>query len=168
MATNFQDDVVLNGTVNAAGATNFHHKAGSILNAAIGAAAGIDYSKLDTMDLYVENFGLNIDDAPAVHEPIVAVARSAGTIRFFYAGLYDTGTSTDLDFDLNVNGSSVLSAVVNVDHGDADRANVAGAISSATLAAGNVISVSLEDIVSSTGALGPFAVVGVSYESTPA
>lgn len=158
-------DVTLDGTLNMAGATTVHHKSGSVTNAAITGSAGIDYDKLDHYELIVTNFDLPIGTTPAAREEIVFVARTAGVIRSFHAGLNDTGSSTNIDFDLNVNGSTVLSAVVNVDHGDADRLNVAGTISSSTLAAGDVVSVSLEDLVATTGAQGPFAVIGISYDS---
>jgi len=160
-------DVVLLGTVNMAGATTVHPEAGAVTNAAVVASAGIDYDKLDHYELILTNFDLPIGTTPAAREEIIFVARSVGVIQSFHAGLNENGSSTNIDFDLNVNGSTVLSAVVNVDHSDADRTNVAGTISSAALAVGDVVSVSLEDLVATTGAQGPFAVVGISY-ATPA
>ena len=165
MGTTFTDAVDFRGSVNMAGASSVLHKSGSVTNDDIAANAGVDYDKLDHIDLYTTHFDEPIGDTPTVREEVLAIARAAGTIQFCYAGLNDTGTNTDVDFDLEVNGSSVLSAVINVDHNDADRLNVAGTVSSGTVAAGDVISALVATVTSSTGAQGPFMVVGVSYAS---
>jgi len=157
----------LTGNVSLAGATSVTHKAGSVTNADIASAAGVDYDKLDHYELVVCNFDLPVGGTPAAREEVVFVARSAGVLQSFHAGLVNTGTATvSCDFDLNVNGTTALSADVNVDHNDSDRENIAGTISSSALAAGDVVSISLES-VTANDSTGPFAVVGISY-ATPA
>lgn len=163
MATTIQEDLVATGAVNFAGASSMQHKSGSITNADVIADAGIEYSKLEHYQLFPTNFNLAIGAAPAAREEIVFVARSAGVIRSFIAGLNDTGTATvSVDFDLNINGSTALSADVNVDHNDADRLNVAGTITSSALVVGDVVSISCES-VTANNSTGPFAQVGISY-----
>lgn len=118
--------------------------------------ANIDADKLQHLYKPGTNFDLAIGATPAAREEIVFVASTVGTIRAFHCLLNDTGTSTDVDFDLLINGVSVLSAAVNITHSVSDRAVQDGAISSGSLAVGDVVSISLA-VTSSTGAQGPFA-----------
>jgi len=166
MPTSTDSDYVFLGNVNMAGATSVQHKAASVTNADIAAGAGIDYSKVDSLAIAISNFALAIGATPVAREEIVHTCRAAGTMRFFYAGLNDTGTSTSVTYDLKKNGTTMLSAVVTVAHTDSDRQNKQGTLSVTTVAAGDVISMQLA-VSSSTGAQGPFSVCGISYESTP-
>lgn len=120
----------------------------------------IDADKLQHLYKAYTNFDLPIGSTPAAREEIVFVASTTGTIRGFHCLLNDTGTSTDVDFDLKVNGSTVLSGVVNVTHSDSDRAVKDGTISSASLSVDDVVSISLAT-TSTTGAQGPFAWVEI-------
>jgi len=133
---------------------------GSILDAMIDPATNIDADKLQHVHKPGTNFDLAIAATPAAREEIVFVAGTAGTIRGFYALLNVTGSSTDVDFDLKVNGSSVLTAAINLTDATADKAVVEGTLSSVTLAADDVVSISLA-VTSSTGAQGPFAWVDI-------
>ena len=102
------------------------------------------------------NFDLPIASTPVAREEIVFVADNDGTIRGFHAILNDTGTTTDVDFDLKVNGSSVLTGVINITDVNSDRQVVDGVLSTTTFSADDVISISLA-VTTSTGAQGPFA-----------
>lgn len=106
------------------------------------------------------HFALAIGATPVAREEIVFVAKGAASIRNFNALLNDTGTSTDVDFDLKVNGVSVLSAAVNITHGDTDRSTQTGTVTSPDLVAGDVVSIELA-VTSTTGAQGPFAWVEI-------
>jgi len=138
---------------------------GSVLNEAISSSTEIDADKLQHVYKAGTNFDLPIGSTPAAREEIVFVASQTGTIRGFSALLNDTGTSTDVDFDLKVNGSTVLTGVVNITNSDSDGSVQAGSISSAALAADDIVSISLA-VTSSTGAQGPFAWVDIE-ESAP-
>jgi len=135
---------------------------GSVGNEQISSNSGdiLDADKLQHLYKPYTNFDLAIGSTPAAREEIVFVASTAGTIRAFHCLLNDTGTTTDVNFDLKVNGSSVLSAAVNVTNADADKAVKDGTISSAALAVDNVVSIQLA-VTSSTGAQGPFAWVEI-------
>lgn len=106
------------------------------------------------------NFDLAIGGTPVAREEIVFVASTAGVIRAFHCLLNDTGTSTDVDFDLKVNGTTALSGVVNITNADSDGLVKDGTISSAVLAADDIVSIELA-VTSSTGAQGPFAWVEI-------
>lgn len=132
----------------------------SINNEHINASTDIDADKLEHMYKAGTNFDLAIGATPVARHEIVFVASTAGTIRGFHCLLNDTGTTTNVDFDLRVNGSTVLSAVVNVTNADSDRAVKDGTISSASLAVDDVVSINLA-VTTSTGAQGPFAWVEI-------
>ena len=159
MALTATDTTTLMGTIDMSNASTVLYKAASI--------AGSDLV-VTPVHVYVVDFNLKITEAPAVSEVPVVQAMGTGTIEFFYAALYDSGTNTDIDFDLNINGSTALSGVVNVVHGTGDRTRLAGTLSTTALVLNDYVTVSLEDIVSSTGALGPIATVGITWTATPA
>lgn len=112
------------------------------------------------------NFGQLVGDAPTTREMIVHYCAAAGTLRNFRALLEETGTNTLVEYDLkkynagNPNGVSVLSGVIAITHGTADRTAVAGTINAATTAAGDVIAI-LQTMTNNTGAAGPWAEVEV-------
>jgi hypothetical protein len=168
MTTTIQEDLVCTGAVNFAGASTMTHKSGSIANADVIASAGIDYDKLDHFELVCCSFDQAIGATPTVREQIVFTARSAGVLQSVHFGLNDTGTSTDIDFDINVNGTTAMSGgVQNITHATADRVHVAGTLTTTALVTGDVVSVEIQAVTSSTGAQGAFCVVGISY-ATPA
>lgn len=106
-------------------------------------------------------FDLAIGGTPATREEIVFTADAAGTITRFSCLLNENGTSTNIDFDLKVNGTTVLSAVVNQADSDSDKSVKSGSISSANIVAGDVVSISMA-VTSATGAEGPYAWVTIS------
>lgn len=137
-----------NGTINLG--------TGVVSNTNIQASAGIGASKVQHENTICENFNFVASDTPTAKEVVSFICPASGTITEFSAGLWDTGTTTNVDFDLKVNNSSVLSAAVNVTNSVADRALTSGTISSGSVSAGDVITVDLA-VTSSTGAQGPFA-----------
>ena len=118
--------------------------------------AAIDADKLEHLYKADTNFDLAIGATPVALEEIVFVASAAATVRSFHCLLNDTGTTTDVDFDLKKNGTTMLTGVVNITQAVSDRVVQDGTLSSTTLAAGDVISISLA-VTTSTGAQGPFA-----------
>ena len=96
-----------------------------------------------------------LTDTPTNVETIVFVAATAGTLRGVHALLHDTGTVGQVDYDLKVNASSVLSSTFNVNSSDSDRTVKDGAIASSNVAAGDVIS--LQQTLAGSDGTGPFA-----------
>lgn len=132
--------------------------AGSVTNASIAAGSNVDADKLQQIYNKGTNFGHAIADTPTDEERMVHVVTAAngGTLRAFHATLNDTGTTSDIDFDLKVNGASVLSAAVNFTNADADKVVKDGTISSASVSQDDIISIEC-DQTTTTGAQGPFA-----------
>lgn len=135
---------------------------GIVQNADIATNAAIAVEKMQHEYKPGTNFDLPIASTPVAREEIVFVADNAGIIRGFHAILNDTGTTTDVDFDLKVNGSSRLDSVVNITNANSDRQVLDGVLSGSNdiIAADDVISISLA-VTTSTGAQGPFAWVDI-------
>lgn len=116
------------------------------------------------------NFGFESTGTPTTKEFIVHRCAAAGTLRNFRTLLEETGSSTDIDYDLikyndaNPSGVSVLSAVVNITHATADRTATAGTISTPTTAAGDLLAIQ-QTVTSATGAAGPWAEVEIDEEA---
>lgn len=153
MSTRFSGDLSL-----AAGSVRDQHLA---TDAAVGA------EKMEHVFSAGTGFGLAIGGTPATREEIVHVCGSAGEILGFHAILNDSGTGTNIDFDLKKNGVSILSSALNYVHGDGDRTVKDGTISNIVLAADDVLSVAMT-VTSATGAQGPWAWVNVKENSIPA
>lgn len=128
----------------------------SVKNDHIDPTTEIDSGKLKHIHRAKSNFALAIGGTPATYEEVVFIAATAGTIKGFMVTLTDTGTSTDIDFDLKKNGTTVLSAVVNFTHSDGDGTVKDGTLSVTSFAADDVISIAMT-VTSATGAQGPFA-----------
>ncbi len=108
------------------------------------------------------NWDLAIGATPATREEIIYVCEATtATLRSAHFLLNDTGTTTDCDMDVLKNGTTMLSAAINITHSDADRAVKDGTLSVTSIAAGDVISVSLA-VTSSTGAQGPYGWLQIS------
>lgn len=142
--------------------------ANSVTNENVSSAqsATIDADKLQHVYKAGTNFALAIGGTPVTREEIVFVATQAGTIRGFHALLNDTGTTTNVGFDLKKNGVSILSAAVNIVHGDADKLVKDGTLSATTLAADDILSIAMT-VTSATGAQGPFAWVELEENYAP-
>jgi len=130
-------------------------QAGTIVNTDIATSAGISASKLQHQQMAVANFELGDTGTPVVSEQTLLHASSAITIREVKAWLVDSGTTTDIDFDLEVDGASVLTGDINIVHGTGDQVSVSGTISSASVSSGSVITAVIKTVTSSTGATGP-------------
>jgi hypothetical protein len=139
---------------------NFNLGSGTVGDEQVKTDANIDADKLQHLYKIGSNFALAIGATPAAREEIVFTASGTASVRAFKCLLNDTGTSTDVDFDLKKNGSSILSAAVNITNAASDRAVQTGTISAASLTAGDVISLSLAT-TTTTGAQGPFAWVEI-------
>lgn len=139
---------------------------GSILNDAISSAAAIDADKMQHCYKPGTCFGFAIGATPTTREEIVFVASQAGTVRAFNCLLNDTGTSTSITFDLKKNGTTMLSAVETITHGDSDRSVQTPTLSVTTFAADDVISIAMA-VSSSTGAQGPYAWIELEENTAP-
>lgn len=86
--------------------------------------------------------------AAADERRVVHVAKAAGEVTSFQAGpiVAAIGGAT-VTADLVKNGTTVLSAPISIDNGDAAFAKVSGAISSAAYVAGDVFEVILDATV---------------------
>lgn len=133
---------------------------GIILNADVASNAAIAVEKIRHEYKPGTNFAKSFDSTPVDREEIIFVADNAGIIRGFHAILYDTGTTTDVDFDLKVNGVSALTGTINITDANSDRQVVDGTLSTTALAADDVVTIELL-VTTSTGALGPFAWVDI-------
>lgn len=130
------------------------------------AADAIDADKMQHVYNITENFGIEYNGTPAAKVFVLFQAAKAGVLRRFFAGLYDSGTSTSITFDLKKNGTTVLSSVVTVVHGDGDRCQIEGTLSVTTYAAGDVFTVHLATS-STTGAQGPYATACFEDSAAP-
>ena len=139
---------------------------GLIADAAVALDAAIDADKLQHVYKHGTNFDLPIGGTPVAREEIVIVCSAAGTIRGFHAILNDTGTTTDIDFDLKKNGVSVLSSTLNITNADADRLVKDGSLASTSVALDDVLSISIA-VTTSTGATGPYAWVDIEENTAP-
>lgn len=152
--TRIPTDVSIEGSLSVSGSLGL--TAGSVSDATVAASAAIDADKLEHLYKPGTNFDLAIAGTPATREEIVFVASGAATVRAFHCLLNVTGTSTNIDFDLKKNGTTILSAVVNIANTDADGLVKDGTISGGTLMADDIISISMA-VTTSTGAQGPMA-----------
>lgn len=101
---------------------------------------------------------------PESIEVILFQASKAGILDDdIFVSLFDSGTNTAITFDVKKNGSSILSAVISVVHGDGDRGIKTGTWASSagrTYARGDVISAVIS-VTSAVGAYGP----SLTYET---
>lgn len=112
------------------------------------------------------NFATAIGGTPATREEIVMVGTGTGTILGFHAVLNDTGTSTSITFDLKKNGTTVLSSVITITHGTADKTTLDGTLSVTSYTSRDILSISMT-VGSATGATGAFAWLDVSETTSP-
>lgn len=156
MATSIvNSDLRVNGDLSAATMTV---PASAVVDASVSSSASITASKLQLCHKPGTAFGFVIGGTPTTREEIVYVCTqpNGATVSAFHATLNDTGTSTNITFDLKKNGTTILSATVDFTHSDADKTIKDGTISSASLADGDILSIAMT-VTSSTGAQGPFA-----------
>ena len=155
MVTRFDDDVIFGGDCAMAGTLTV--PASAIADAEVKANAAIAVTKLRHYFVLSSNFAVQSNAAPASsYEEILMQASAAITIRNFRASLLDTGSSSDVKFDLFKDGSSILAATLDFTHGDSDGTIKTGSLSSATLAAGDYL-IAKMIYASATGVKGPVA-----------
>jgi len=127
---------------------------GTFVNTDIAAGAGLDASKLKHQSVYWTDFNFDDSDTPTAKNSTMLIMDGVGEIISAKAWCVDSGTTTDIDFDLHVNGSSVLSAQINVVHGTGDNVAVSGTIASGSLIAADIVEAQIALVTSSTGATG--------------
>ena len=164
-AATFDGDVRVKGTLTPDG---FEPPAGSIGNAGIAPGATgqkIAASKVEHRESFHTSFGGNDTAAlpSSSDEWEVFIAPRTSTLETFRATMTTTGTTGDCDFDLLVNGTTALSAAVNIDNADANNIVKTGTISSATLSADDRVTIKVTKNSSCDGT-GPSAMVEISYE----
>jgi len=163
IAATYDGDVRIKGNLTP---DSFEAPAGSIGNAAIATGATglkIAKEKIEHMHAFGTSFGLDTTTTVASDIYRVCVAPRAGTLHTFRAIMTTTGTTGDSDFDLLVNGSSVLSSAVNIANTDSDNTQETGTISSASFTAGQRIDIQVTRNSSHDGT-GPFAMVELYWE----
>jgi hypothetical protein len=138
---------------------------GSVKDEHVSDTTNIDADKLEHLYKAGTNFGLAIGGTVATREEIVFVASGPATIRKFSCVMNVGGTTGDSDFDLKVNGASVLSAVVNQDNATADGTVQDGTISNAALVADDIVSIAVTRNSSHDGT-GPAAWCEISENAT--
>jgi hypothetical protein len=150
-----------------AGFDFFQLPTGSVVNEDVNPDTRIDAGKLRHVHRVPVDFGLNEDDTPVAGKRTVFIAATAGRIRAFDATLAEDGTSTDINFDLLVNGASVLSAPVNFADGDGNGVVKSGSFpneAARLLAVDDVVSVELA-VTSATDAEGPFCIPTIDEDA---
>lgn len=136
----------------------------TIVNGDVAAGANIESSKLQHNYIFTHDFGKHdAEGSIAAVKYTICIPQSVVTITSVKAWLVDSGTSTDIDFDLLVNNASILTSAINIVHGTGDQTAVTGSIATPTVTGGNAITLSIATVTSSTGALGPR--MEVSYNS---
>ena len=159
--TQYEGDVIIRGALQVTGAATLGD--GSILNAQVGAAAGITAAKLEHQHrpMYAQANAAAADETKVVHTVIGAT----GTIKSFKAGSIAVAIGdAKATVDLKKNGVSVLSPVITLDSDNEARVVEAGTLSDTTLAVGDVLEVVVDGTIG-TGTLptGVFACVDL-YE----
>lgn len=132
----------------------------SVSNSQVSSNAAVAVTKLQHLYKAGTNFNLAIGGTVASREEIVFVASDTCTLRGFYCVFNVGGTTGNSDFDLNINGSTALSGVVNFDNTDTDTVVKDGSLSTTTLSADDIVSISVTRNASHDGT-GPFAWVEI-------
>ena len=161
-------DLVLRGNVDMANASTVTYKAGAMADAGISSSADVTWSKVQGQFTVVTQFGLERTATPVTKDRIVWEARAAGVIEGVYAGLFESGSSTNIDLDFKLDGTTVMSGgPIRVVHGTGDHTVVAGTLTTTTFVAGAVFSMEITTVTSSTGAQGPYMSALLTYNAIP-
>lgn len=158
--TRFDCDVYINGNL---GSATMTVPSSAVGDSSVKSDAAIQVTKTQHLIVAGTDFGIASDAAPAadVYKHLFT-ASGACTIRAFKGYLRDTGSSSDVKFNLykvtagTATLNSILSATINFTNADTDATPKAGSLSVTTLAAGDSL-VAFMDWTSATGVLGPFA-----------
>jgi len=125
-----------------------------LLNADVSTGAAIEASKLRHQRYLLSDMGLNADDAPVTTTKVVLVPPNSCTLKSFRAMLTNTGTTTDVDFDVKINGTTALTAAINITNAETNNVMYAGTLTTTDVNADDVVTFEMT-VTSSTGALGP-------------
>lgn len=154
-------DAVIDGALTITGALTA--PAGSLTNAMIAAAAGIDASKLDAH----QNVPAYVAGTPTSSIILAYRVPAAGTLTEFNAGCITVpiGSAT-CAVDLKKNGTTVLTAPVSLDSSSVAYTSEAGALSSTAVVADDILTVVLTVTTpgSDTQATGVYAAIGIDEE----
>lgn len=166
MATQrLEGDLYVTGSIASGGTMSVGN--GSIRDAQVASNAAIDVDKMAHLHRVQTDFGVANNTAPSadVYKTIYT-AISAATLRIVKAKLFDTGTSTDVKFNLykSAAGSTtlttVLSATIDLTHSSTDNTFSSGTISTSAIAAGDQLTAFM-DYTSATGAQGPCLLIEI-------
>jgi hypothetical protein len=167
MADNQLKNVNLNGNVNMSGADTVTYKPASIANADVDTTTEIDADKLEHLHKVSTDLGVDADSAPSTDaEKIIFVTSGSATLRACKAVFIETGTTTDVKFDLlrassaSTTFATLLSSSIAFTHSDADNTVKSGTISTSSLASGDMLKVKMAHS-SASGAKGPFVWVEI-------
>ncbi len=151
-------DTVIDGALNLTGPLTA--PAGSLTNAMIAASAGIDASKLDVH----RNVPAYVAGTPTTSVIQAYRCPTAGTITSFHAGCITVPTgSATCDVDLKKNGTTCLSATVDLDSGSVAYTSEEGTLTVTAVAIDDILTVELTVTTpgSDTQATGVCAAIGV-------
>lgn len=138
-------------------ATNFTVPSASVTNSSIASNAAIEVEKHESLIIVPYNNGYATSWA-AGHQ-VIFVAPAACNIRAFRCGLVGKNTTGTSGFDLNVNGTTALSAHVTFTSADSNGDVKTGSLSTTTLAADDIVSIQLTTDAGSPDGTGAFAQV---------
>ncbi len=161
--TRIEGDLYVNGSL---AAKTFTAPASCIGNAQVQASAGIAATKLEHQ--HRKAFAQESAATATDQQHVVHVADAAGTITRFEAGVVvppSTGGSDNrtVSFDLLVNGTTVLSAVIVIDKSNTARQAETATISTPDLDAGDVVEIKIDEGGAvGTQAKGAFAQVTIN------
>ena len=126
---------------------------GTIVNSDIATGAGIETSKMVHQHVFSIDFNLDDADTPVTTEMTFYLPSVASTIKEVKAWLVDTGSSTNIDFDVEINGTSALTGVVNFTNADTNQSAKSGTIATSSVTASQYLT-AVMTVTSATGALG--------------
>lgn len=126
---------------------------GTIVNSDIATGAGIETSKMVHQHVFSIDFNLDDADTPVTTEMTFYLPSVASTIKEVKAWLVDTGSSTNIDFDVEINGTSALTGVVNFTNSDTNQSAKSGTIATSSVTASQYLT-AVMTVTSATGALG--------------
>jgi hypothetical protein len=155
-------DTHCTGTLTCVG---FVPPANSITDAAVPAGAGVKYTKVEQRPRGI----YRQPNTAAVAETVVAavITGATGAVVNFKAGCIGPCVGADtITVDLKKNGASILTAAISLTNAQAAYAQVAAAIASAGLVAGDVLTVVVTPN-HSTGTLGTGVFAVLDYREDP-
>ena len=142
MGTLIEGDVHFTGNVSFGGQVSL--PTGAVTAAKVAASAAIEPTKFTQRQRLDWNQGNSDDTVVTKTFPIHVVTGATGTLREFKAGCVTVCTSgATITVDLKKNGASVLSAVITLDNTQTARQVVAAAISTMSVAVGDVLEVAV-------------------------